>query len=138
MPPWSRSLLSAASSVIVNLSLSFMAVITSDSDRFCLCRIRLIGSYSSCMQFGCRKASLFFYTNPKHLWFHVTPVNIKSCRQPIRHPRLLQSPRHSHFGPKGNLKPDTMCRYCTLPTKNGQLPRTCVETKKLARTSRSS
>src|SRR5579864_6055556 len=40
MPPWRRSLRSAASSVIVNLSLSFvafsMAVITSDSDLYVL------------------------------------------------------------------------------------------------------
>jgi hypothetical protein len=47
MPPWSKSFLRAANSVIVNLSLSFitrsfvMAVITSDSD---LCLIRLIGT----------------------------------------------------------------------------------------------
>jgi len=32
-----------------------MAVITSDSDLQLLCRIRLIGSCDSCMQFGCRK-----------------------------------------------------------------------------------
>src|SRR4029077_14941472 len=67
MPPWSKSFLRAANSVIVNLSLSFitrsfvMAVITSDSDLLLLllCGIRLIGSCESCMQSGCR-ITLFF------------------------------------------------------------------------------
>ena len=47
MPPCSKSFLNAASSVIVNLSLSFislfiMAVITSDSDLLPLCRIIIV------------------------------------------------------------------------------------------------
>src|SRR6266567_814122 len=85
MPPCSRSFLRAASSVMVNLSLSFinlssvMAVITSDSDLLRLCRIRLIGSCGSCMQFGCRIYPTSPVTIPEPLQFHLTPVNVESC-----------------------------------------------------------
>lgn len=75
MPPWSKSFRRAASSVIVNLSLSFialsiMAVITSDSDLVPLYRIRLIGSCVSCMQFGCRICLSSLVRSPIPVWMY--------------------------------------------------------------------
>jgi len=68
-----------------------MAVITSDFDLLRLCRIRLIGSCLSCMQFCCRNCPSFPITIPKPLWMHLTPVDIESCANPGRRDEFVQS-----------------------------------------------
>src|SRR5579864_1356600 len=113
MPPWRRSLRSAASSVIVNLSLSFvafsMAVITSDSDLYVLAYL----DSSALVKVACNSFAVVMLFS---LYFSQMSVNrFNPCGY-----RKLRSGRVRKRGPAGfllypnsNLKVDTLCRFWT-------------------------
>src|SRR5450755_1932637 len=77
-PPCRRSFRKAVNSVAENVSLMYMAVITSDFDLELL-SIRLISTCGRCMQFCCRAPSpCFLYVRESHLVLS-TPSESRSC-----------------------------------------------------------